>query len=493
MNRNLPPGEAWKASATARNLSGDPGKSGAFRTARGEGKISTEGHAVLTSGFGNPAYQAFGRLFESFRQDPMRLAMGIFTTTVMPGAMSSMWNASNGAEYSQYEFLTRPPERRASHMYIARPGYPPEEGWEWPVEPMLRPFFWAGQGIAATIFGIFGGSIHQPENADMKTAMDEMIWHGQSASFAKGTTARAVADQSILLPVHPAITIPMALFGAKPPDSYLDIMEGVKNVVANKNAGFIEGTTADPAKMKLFGVNLPAITDNVTQAVGATGFQAVIRMLTGIDSDVRGDPQAGIAPKSFMDAVGYQGDQWIQRAKQTTAGQLFGTHRAVTASQEASAHVVKRKIETLQEITDAFNASTSKGSERWYGSRNTGKEEPAGVPPRQPQDAQTAAFAADAKYVLEKLAPYKEQIKLAQSQYGSIKADNRIPVDEKRIRMENEAYRVIDANRRMLQDLQRMEAVLSVKYKIHVSFDSYDKDKPVSQQNWKPYWAAQMR
>lgn len=479
MNRNLPATEQWKAASAARNLSGDPGKSGAFRGA------AFEKNLALGSPFGNPTYQAFARLAESARTNPGRLATGMFMTAVMPGAMSSMWNSSQGPEYSQWEFFNRPPERQASHIYIARPGYPPEEGWELPVEPMFRPFLWAGRALAGGMFGIFSGDIHKDENADMKAAMDEMIWHGMSPSLDKGTVSRGVVDQSLLLPPHPIIGATSAIMGGKM-DSYLDVADP-KKIIENKQAGFIEGTAADPTKQKLLGMNMPAFTENLMNALGAGGLAAAYNMITGVEADVTGSKD--VAPKSLKDAMGYQVEGWKQRAGDTTIGQLFGTHRATTPSQEQSTHVVKRKMDTINEIVDAFNASQSKGSEKTFGTRNTGKEFPEGVAPRTPQDMQTAQFAYDVKSVQEKLKPFKEEIQLAYKQYGSIKADSRIPVDEKRIRMEEQAHRVIDSNRKMLQDIQRFEAILSMKYQKPIAFDGYNKDVPFSQQTWKPRWA----
>lgn len=479
MNRNLPTGQEWKAASAARNMSGDPGKSGAFRDA------PWEKHLALASPFGNPTYQAFARLAESARRNPARLATGMFMTATMPGAMSSLWNASNGPEYSQWEFLERPPERQASHIYMARPGHPPQEGWELPVEPMFRPFMWAGRALAGGIFGIFTGEIHKNENSDMKAAIDEMIWHGMAPSLDKGTVSRGVVDQSLLLPPHPLIGSTAAVMGGKM-DSYLDIGDP-KKIIENKQAGFIEGTAADPTKQKLFGMNMPAFTENLMSALGAGGLQAAYNMVTGIEADVTGSKD--VPPKSLGDAVGYQVEGWKQRAGDTTIGQLFGTHRATTPSQEQSAHVVKRKMDTINEIVDAFNASQSKGSEKTFGTRNTGKEFPEGVAPRTPQDMQTAQFAYDVKSVQDNMKKFKEEIQLAYKQYGSIKADSRISVDDKRIRMEEQAHRVIDSNRRMLQDVQRFEAILSLKYGKPIAFDGYDKDVPFSQQTWKPRWA----
>jgi hypothetical protein len=482
------PTQKWKVTSAIRNMSGDPGQAGAFR-----GKLGVaEQHLVGLTPFGNPTYQALGRLAESAKRDPTRLAVGIFLGVGLQQMLATMWNSSLGAEYSQWEFFGRPASKIASHTYMGKPGAAPEEGWEMPMEPTFRIFKHAAQAIAGAYTGIFGGAIHAPENADMKAAMDEMLWLRELPGFEQGSVMREVAEQSLLPSPMPLLNAGFAAITGKPMDSYLDLLNPTVQK-DNKNAGFIEGTSNDPTKQKLFGMNLPAHTEAVLNAVGGGGAAAILRMITGIESDMAGDAQAGIPKKSLMDSVGYQAEGWKQRAGDTTIGQLFGTRRPVTPSQEASKFVVQRKMSTLDDITDAFNASNERGSERWFGSKKTGKELPAGVAPKQPQDQETAAFAYDVKNIVQRMAPYKEQIKLAYQQYGSIKADTRIPMSEKRIRMENESYRVIDANRRMLQDLQRFEAVLSVKYKRPISFDSYDLDKPFSQQTWKPRWAEQMK
>jgi hypothetical protein len=492
MNKNLltDPAQAWKVEAFIRNSSGDPGKSGAFRSANNKTGISKEADFVGTTPFGNVTYQALTRLFESARRDPMRLAVGAYMTVIMPQQMATLWNSSLGQEYTDWEFYQRGASRIASHIYIGLPGKAPQEGLEVAVEPTFRPFKWAGQALAGLYFGIFNGEIHKEGNTDMRLAKDEMIWHREAPSFSHGNVFREAVTQSILPSPIPALAATVGHFGGKL-DSYLDLADP-KVAKESKDQGFIEGSQTNPAG-RLFGSFTPTHVEEIMSALGGSGLKTAYNMLSGIKADVAGDPARGVAPKSVMDAVTYQAQGWAQRAGDTTVGQLFGTRRPTYPGQEASKFVVQAKLTALTEITDAFNASTQKGSPKEFGTRNTGKEAPIGVGARQPQDQQTAQFAYDAKNVLTGMAQYKEQLNLAYKQYGSIKADSTIPMDKKRILMEEQAQRVIDTNRRMLVDLQRQEAALSIKYGRPVSFENYDKDKPFSQQTWKPRWAEQMR
>lgn len=475
MNKKLMknPDEAWKVSAAIRNMAGDPGRSGAFRNS------PFQATAVTGTPWGNVFLQSSSAMYDSFKKQPIKTMTGIFNGTFMPAAAATMAVAALGPEYARYMFLERPIDKQASSIYIPNPNAPPDEGWEIPIDPLLRPFKAMAEAIVGAHYGLFSGELFKPENADMQEALKEMVQFRQDpfSPLTEGTISNAVAFQTFVPPVNPLIAGAGAAMGVN-----LRNYGDARVVQGNRQAGFTEGTSPDPSADTLFGHQMPAMIEDIVRAVGANGAAAIYNFFTGIDKDVRGDESQGVEPKSLAQALGYQGKEWKTRFADSTqalgSGALFGNFRALSPSSEAAARVVKQKLDTMKEIAEAYTATFDKNGEKMmFGNKRTGLETPLGRMNAAAQDPETAMFAQEVKMFYSKLQPTLQEIKTAYQQRQSLQADTRETPLMRRELMNQQSERIIDLNRRMLMDIQRFETVQSMRYGRKITLDSYDKGR----------------
>lgn len=466
--------DEWKVPAAIRNMTGDPARSGAFRGHQWQAE------AVSATPWGNVYLQSMARLAESL--DPRnpatagKTAFGIFNAAMAPVAMATWWNMTQGPEYSKHQFFERSADQASKSIYIAQPGAPPDEGWEIPIDPLLRPFKWMGEGIAGALMGAFSGEIFKPENAEELDAFKEMINHRMTGT-GEGTMFSSVMNQTVKPPVIPAIGAVGAAAGVQIRD-YGD----ARTSAQNKNQGFVEGTQPDPDAHKIFGAQMPAIVEDIMRAVGASGLDAIYKFATGIDMDVRGDKSEGIEPKTLPQAAGYQGQAWKQRFQDGTqalgSGALFGSFRALSPSFEASASVVKERTDTIKEISDAFRATHEKGGPRdTFGNKKIGISTPIGKFPGKQTDLETEIFAQEVDTLRKELEPALQAVKVAYSQRQSLQNDTSVSPYMKREMQNKYSWEVVETNRRILQDIQRWEWVQSQKYGRPIKLDQFNKDK----------------
>lgn len=470
MNKGAP---EWKVNSAIRNMSGDPGRSGAFRGSKIQPQI------VTGTPWGSVYLQSMARMAESLNPRDMKTfsktALGIFNASMAPAAMATLWNSMLGPEYSQHQFFNRTTDKMASSFFIGQPGAPPDEGWEVPIDPLLRPFKWAGEGIAGTLFGIFSNEIGKHENADMKDAYDEMVKYRETGT-GENTMFNSILTQTLIPPVMPAIGAVAATMGVN-----LRNYGDARAVPANRGAGFVEGTQPDPDEHRIFNQHMYGQVEDVMRSVGASGLTAIYHMLTGVDKDVRDPTNHGGNGKTIQEALDYQTQEWKTRFDDSTqamgSGALFGSFRALTPSSEASASVVKQKVNTIKSISEAYTATHGQFGPGMVGNKKIGVETLLGKSPVGAPDVATEAFAQEVKGIYKQLQPTLQEIKVAYQQRQSLQGDTSVTPYMRRELMNQQGERVVDLNRRMLQDIQRFELILSMKYGRPVTFDSFNKDK----------------
>lgn len=483
MNKGQP---EWKVNSAIRNMTGDPGRSGAFRGGVGN-------QIVSATPWGNVYVQSFGKLAGSFgnpttaagMQKNGMLAAGIFNAAMAPAIMATLWNNSLGPDYTEHQFLNQSPDKAASSIYIGIPGQHPTEGMNIDIDPLMRPFKIMAEGLMGLHLGAFTGELHKDDNSDMKAALAESM-NNRYLSFGQNSMAAAVAHQTLLPPVAPVIGTPLAMAGAPMRD-----YGNVRNVSENKKGGFVEGAMQDPEKQSIgygsFQHVLPAWVDQLVQGVGASGAGAILNMFHGIAKDTNPNAAAsGNVTKSFMGAAENQGNEWLQRLGDSTSelgsGALFHTFRAVSPSQEATAGAVKVKVDAMKGISQALAASMHKGMDvDSVGNRKIGYEQSLGTHPVGPQDPETMIFAQQTAAAYKSLQPTLQKIGAAYAERQNLQNSNEFTPVQKRALMEQEGYKVIDLNRRMLQDVLRFEAILSQKMGRPVTFDGFAKGKSLAE------------
>lgn len=486
MNKGQP---EWKVNSAIRNMTGDPGRSGAFRGGVGNQLVSA-------TPWGNVYIQSFGKLAGSFgdprtaagMQKNAMITAGIFNAAVLPAMMATMYNSSLGPDYTEHQFINQSPDKAASSIYIGKEGAHPTEGWNIDIDPLMRPFKIMGEALAGLHLGAFSGELHKDDNADMKAALTESM-HNRYLTFGQNSVPMSVVNQTLAPPVSPMLgtTVGVATGGQSQLRNYGD----VRNVPENKKGGFVEGTMQDPEKQSIgvggFQHVLPVWVDELVKGMGASGAGAILNMFHGIAKDTNPNAAAsGNVTKSLGGALENQGAEWLQRLGDSTSelgsGALLHTFRAMSPSQEATAGAVKVKVDALKNISTALAASERKGTSiDMVGNKKIGQEQMLGTHPVGPQDLETEIFAQQASSAYKQLQPTLQRIGAAYAERQNLQNSNQFTPVQKRALMEQEGYKVIDLNRRMLQDVLRFEAILSAKMGRPVTFDGFSKGKSLAE------------
>lgn len=476
--------DEWKIASAARNLTGDPGRSGSFRLSKPGSQLSQPG-LVTNTPFGNVQIQSMHRLANSWRRDPIGTAIGTFNYAIATVAAATLWNASNGPEYIEYQFYTRTPDRRYSSIYIAKPGAPPNEGWEINIDPVMGLFKHMGEMLTGAVMGLYDGSYWNADNSDYGFAMTDSLLHRDFG----GPMFASALERSILPPVSPVVGLPMAIAGVDA-RSYIDM----RTRKEGRPHGFVEGHDLDPTKQKLFGMTMPAQLDDVLRSIGSSGLEAIYHFMAGMDKDLRGNERMGVEKQSLSKALSNRGEEWAQGVSDSTAnlgsGALFGTFRPITPSQEASVQATTAKLNGLRGIVQAYTSGyigKSAMEKTMLGTKRTRFEEGMGVGPQLAPDEPTLMFAQAAHefYQSRDMQNALKELNVAMEQRQRLQADNRLGAWERRNEMEKQGYRVIDLNRRMLIDMQRFEALMSLKLGLQIDLNKYNKDQSILQQ-FKP-------
>lgn len=464
MNKNAP---AWKTNKLVREFSGDPSRSGAFSSPLAK-KVG--GVAAVTP-WGNIYLQANVRLARAFRQDPVGTTTGIFNAVALPAILTVVHNASLGPEYSDYQYNVRSPDRQAGYMYVGIPGLPPEMGLEIPVDPLMRPFKHMSEVLAGANLGLLDGSLFKPGNESARQALADMSGRRQ-LSFGEGTVPSSLLQQSALPPVPPAASAVAAATGVKL-RSYID-----SSNITEGRGGFTEGQGKNPHR-SFMGMHEYPQMEEIVAAVGADAGRAIYNLLMNGGQLVEEGKGADVPKRSLQTLQQRAGD-----SSKYASGPLFETFQAISPSTEASAQLVKSKLDTLKKIDQAYNDLTDKGAALGpnVGSSKRGYTQGLGTGAAPAQDMQVLALAEIVHRYLPDLN--KEWLGTNKDLYtlrSQVANSTSYSPQMKRALMNGYAEQIIENDRKLLQRLQLIESNLSTQFGRQIKFDKIDLGKGIDQ------------
>jgi hypothetical protein len=460
--------DAWRTKTLIRNFSGDPGKSGAFSAPA----FQKLGKLTAASPWGNIYIQGLMRIGKAFKDDPVATSTGIATLIGMPTALATIHNATSGEyvdpatgkveNYSDYQFNKRSPDRQAGYLYIAKPGLPPEQGFEIPIEPVLGPFKYAAELMQGTRLGLLDGSLFQPGNENLRQALEEAVGK-RNSFFGEGSTSRAVAQRSLVPPVPPVWAAGAAAMGVKL-RSYGD----TSPIPEGRDGGFTNSTAKNPNRSVL-GFNEPAWAEEVIASIGADAGRVIYNTLMDSAQMLNEGKGERIVPN-----VAKKYSQRLGDSTKYVSGPLFESFQTVSPSLEAAGQASKSKLEGMKRLTEAYRDVTGPGgvpTGNMVGNNKRGSqpgpgEAPAVGDPNVMYLAQTIASVypkLSSSYGGENSDLYTKRAQVANS--------TRYSPQEKRALMNAYAEQIITNNRRTLMHIQMIERNLSNQFGVQISLD----------------------
>jgi hypothetical protein len=475
-------------SAAMRNMAGDPARSGAFRKSTGAPGPNIAAEVTNATPWGNIFLQSTARFAKQVRKDPAGAAMGVFNTVAVPAIGATIWNASQddyvdpntgeAQSYSDYQFNVRTPDKTAASLYIAIPGLPPEQGVEIAFDPLMRGFKWASELLAGSQLGMLDNSFNKPENADMKKAFKDMVSH--RAGFGEGSVTNSVIKGALIPPVPPAAKLVGAIGGMDIRD-YTDI----RAPNDRKEGGFTEGEGKNP-QATFMDQYWPGQTELIMRSVGSGAFANIWNAIV--------DTETQMKEKGFVEGGKKAAANQLDQAKMRTAdstkmigsGPLFDTFLAVSPATEASGSIVKGKLEGLRNLQQALQQATLPGGvpSQLLGNKKQGFQEPIGANlATQAPDLEMMQLAEMAGKIYKQLADAElGSNKIHYDQMQSIRNSTRFSPEDKRALLNEQSYAIIANNRKLLQDIERHEAIISSMFGRPVKFDKIDLGKMLGQQ-----------
>lgn len=456
-------------SQAIRNMSGDPGASGAFRNAGGFAKV------VNTIPWGNIFLQSGFRMIKGFKENPHGAVAGITTAAVAPEILTGMWNASAGPEYLDYQYNQRSPDQQASSVYIAVPGRLPSEGVEIPIDPWLRPFKQIGSLLAGSYLGLLDGRIYHPDNATQLQAIKDAVQHRQMGSpFQSGTVPNSIMNQVFMPPVPGPIAAGAAAFGGVQLRNWND----VRAISDKHNAGFTEGTGPKGSMfLDKFGPShLEDIVRGIAAQAGANIYTMLNETLTRRFSQELGRNETDQSWKeSAKQGVTANLEQKLKDSgRMFGTGSLFDSALAISPGTEAAGVLVKDKLDGLRKISEAFANSTLTGGtpQTVVGDKKRGFQDYMGVAPVGAADQTMDIVGREATRIYRELSSsYGGARKDLFDQRQSIANSSRYSPQMKRYMMNEVSDQIVQMDRRMLVDMERHEAVISQQLGVNVKFD----------------------
>lgn len=473
VNKNVEP---WRLSSAIRNLSGDPGRSGAFRNAK------WLAYGVNVIPWGNVYIQALGKQMEAFTSVDKALYSAQGAATIGAAvAMASQWNASLGEEYTRHQYFERSPDDVSQNVYIGIPGLPASMGLYVPLDPGVRPIKYVAEALTGLHLGAFDGTLFKPENEAERVANAEAIHHKYGTAH-EGSVPRSVIQQWLIPPMPGVIQAGLASLGVQARG-----FGDTRVPTTRSSQGFAGGTM--PNEDNLISQFVPGLSNDVMRGIGAGLTDFIFKFYAGMHRDL--DPNASAVSnetKSFSEALHTQVLEAAERGKDSTSELgsyplLSGFHRYVP-SQEATSLAVKDKTNNIKDLAERMASVTEQhGPRDMIGNKKIGHQEYAGAHPAQPQDMDTGAFAQDIQALYKRLSPTLQNIKAEYTQYASVANSNLFTPREKRGMQEYFGRTITDYNRRLLIDIQRAEGILSEKYGQKIDFSKkYDFGSSLSKQ-----------
>lgn len=450
MNKHMAPEELLNH---MRDFTGDPGKQGSF--SGGIGKAV--GTATNLTPYGNILIQATDKLTRAFWKDKLGFTMGVVNGVGVPAVLAALHNADQGPEYTDHEYNVRPAERQAGSIYVAKPGAPPDEGFEIPIDPVMRPFKHAFDMLMGLHLGLADGTLHKPENADVKAAAMEMYKKRSNDTFWQSMS------QAFLPPVSPVAGIPLAAAGVNVPD-----YGTARNIDPNRSRGFSDSTARD-GNAKFLGMDVPAQMESVMRALMAN-FGSVVYN-TFVDGSKRFE-----AGQSAHDILGNQWQSMQQRFGDANqyASPLFGHFGVISPGAEASAQLLKTKIDSMKQLTDAAHATEIQHTPApgMVGGAKRGYQQLLGEGPALAADPQMQQLATE----VTQFFPQFQQAHLGQiddlyKQRTSTLNSTQFSPEEKRARVNLIAQEIMQRNRQALAAVLSYENTQSQRYGRHINLE----------------------
>lgn len=472
LNKNMP---KTLVSKQIREMAGDPSRAGAFN-----GPIGQAAKFVTAiSPWGNIFLQGNRRILSSFKRDPIGTTMGVFNQATLPAIMATMYAASLGEEYADYQYFVRTPDRQAGYIYIPIPGLPPHMGLEIPVEPTLRAFKWGGEAIAAGYLGLLDGSYWKEGNEQLRQSLAEITnfrMFGASAgdtfSMEQKTVPNSIIGGVYMPPVNPLIGAGAAAAGVK--------LRGFGDAVpiAKNNNGFTEAQGRNPLR--------PwegAETEAIISAIGTDSMRWLYNSLSDMYVGAKQGQPTGEMLGNFKDS-------YKQRVKDSAAARamgssaLFENFQALSPGTEASAALVKQKLDGIKAFTEAYQKVTDKGVPLGnnVGNPRLGYQQSQGVGPVMPEDQRVLGLA----FVLNRSYPDLSKSFLASTkslydERARISASVDLSPEKKRALMNAKALDIVETNRQLLQRLTLMENNLSQHYGMPIKFEKLKPGKKMEE------------
>lgn len=464
-----------------REFTGDPSKSGAFQGRLGQ----SIGKLTAATPWGNIFLQSGDRFFRELARHPIETLGGLTMAIGTPVISATIWNGSLGhGEYSDYQYNKRSPDRQASSIYIGLPGLPPENGLEIPVDPWMRPYKAAVELLAGSRIGALDGSLFHPDNESQRLAYSEMVRH-RWEGIDDNSVARSVFEQSILPPLPPAITVPLAAAGVNA-RSYVS-----GTSIPSKIQGFSEATARDPQASELLGLHESAQAEYVVRALGANALAMAYDIFKESAKRVGEGQSASQVASNVV-------EKWVQNLKDAgkavpapsnrflgKTSRLLDGFAAISPSQESSGTTVKAKLDGLKKINQAYasmGGNTPTNGE-FVGTRQRGYQPLVGgsvsVGPQDQGMAYLAQMAHQYYTLVDKqfLGPNKDLYQQRQS----IQLSTKYSPEYKRAMMNELSNQIIENNRAALTFLQQIEGAMSNQLGYQVKLDKLKLDKPISQ------------
>lgn len=480
MNKNK---NAKEVSRFVRDFAGDPSRSGAFDSKA----ANVVGNAAAMTPWGNIFLQSWSKMIRSFKKDPTGTVGGIVNSVGMPTILGGIYVASMGPEYTDYMYNVRSPDRQASSWYIPLPGKPPEQGLEVPVAPELRPFKHGIELLVGIQLGLLDGTIFKPGNEGFLNSLNhfigvdsgkydyanasDMVKHRQfGGPTTEGSVLSSVAQQSILPPAPVAMNVAWALAGQKlrSPIDASPIREGR------------HGFTDAQGKSPLRDWEHPQ-TEEVIAALGADSARFIYNTLADTMAGINQGQGVGDSTSRIVDAYG----QRLKDGSKYMSGALFSNLMSISPAMEAAGKVTKSKLDGMEEFLKAYNDATDKGVPLGdlAGSKQQGYRSVLGQGPVGPDMLQMQVGEH-----LRRLHPAlsKEFLSLNKTLYDErsrILNEINLPPEKKRALANEVAVEIIQNDRKMLEQIQRLEQSMSKSLGVDIKFDKLKPGKPIAEPN----------
>lgn len=447
-------------SKAIREFTGDPSKAGAFQGRVGKGL----GVATTLTPWGNIFIQSTDRFLRELSRHPVETLTGLTIAYGLTTISTTLHNQSLGPEYSDYQFNKRTPDRQATSIYVGLPGLPPENGLEIPVDPLGRAYKVAVEMMVGSTIGAMDGTLFKPENAEARQSLSSMV-RSRWNEFGEGSVWKSIAEQSVLPPVSPMISVPAAVMGTRM-QSYMD-WSRIRSEAGQ--AGFTEATGRDPLRGELWGLHESANWEATARALGANAGYIAFSMF--MDSKKRaGEGQS-------LDQISKNAAQTLGQGARDSFRPISGLmdgFAAITPTQDSAATLAKAKVDVLKQLVSAHNATTVGGasSAGAIGTKTRGLQPTLGgsitVDPADPRMAALGQLASQYYQLLNRQFLGHEKDLYAQRQ--SIQVSTSDSPAMKRAKMNVISNQIVESNRAKLQYLQQFEEgasrILGVKVRL---------------------------